>query len=724
MPAPDPRIAQALHFRVGNQPAEAERIYRHILQTTPSDAEVQFLLGSLLHQTNRSDQAIEHLRRAIALSPQRTDFRPPLLEALCAQNRTPDAIAEARAMVAAQPDSADAHHILAQLLLNTGDAAAAVPHARRALELLPSVAIVHRTLAAALAASNQPNEALAAIDRAAALDPDSVDTIVERGTLLQKLGRFDDAIAAYQAALRLAPQHIDALHNLAMCYTRQGRPSDALRCCQTVTQLAPAHAASWNTLGVSLQELNRIEEAIAAFTHAVRLQPAFAEALGNLANCKSMIGRHDQAVAAYRQSLDHRPDPGTFSNMLLAQLHVPNLTETEALQQHLEYDRRFAAPLRAKIRPHENVLSPNRQLRVGYVSPDFREHPVRYFIEPILAAHDHREFEIFCYSIGERQPDAITQRFRGYASQWHQAASLDDDGLADLIRSHRIDILIDLAGHTAENRLLVFARRPAPVQVTYLGYQATTGLAAMDYRLTDAAADPPGKSELLYREELLRLPGPFFVYGPDTSIQLDPALPADRNGHITFGAFNKLEKVHEATLSAWAAILRSVPRARLLMQARVFSDANMRRSITDFFKHRGITEDQLDLRPVTSLRQHMALLGNTDVTLDTWPFNGHTTTCHCLWMGSPTITRAGETFRSRMGPVTLHHLGLSELIARDDQEYVKIAVALAGDVERLRELRQTMRQRMLACPWMDAAGFTRALEQTYRAMWERACRNS
>jgi protein O-GlcNAc transferase len=724
MASPDSRIAQALRLLEANQVAAAEQLYRQILHTEPNHADAHFLLGSLLHRTNRSEQAIQHLRRAIALSPQRTDFLPPLLEALCALNRRPEAIAEARAMVAAQPDSADAHHILAQLLLNTGDAAAAVPHARRVVKLLPDVALVHRTLAAALAASNQPNEALAVMDRAITLDPNSIDAIVDRGTLLQNLGRFDEAIAAYEAALRIAPHHINALHNMAMCYAQRGRAIDAVRNLQIVTQLAPTHASAWNNLGVALQELNRMEEAIAAFTQAVQIQSTFAEALGNLANCNGMIGRHEPAIAAYRQSLHLRGDASTFSNLLLELLHMPGTDEAAIYEEHLEYDRQFAEPLRGKIQPHLNDWTPDRPLRIGYVSPDFREHPVAYFIEPIFASHDQRWFEVFCYSIGVRKRDAMSERLRAHGSHWYDAAALSDDDLAEMIRLHRIDVLVDLAAHTAENRLLVFARKPAPVQVTDLGYPATTGLATMDYRLTDATADPPDAPRTFCREELIRLPGPFFVYRTSSEAPLDATLPADRTGAITFGSFNKLGKINEPTLAAWASILAQTPGSRLLIKASVLADATTRRSIGDFFIARGISADRLDLRPWVAAAERRTILGSVDLALDTFPYNGHTTTCEALSMGTPTITRAGHTFRSRVGASANHYLGLPELITRSDEEYVRVAVELASNRQRLRDVRAPLREAIKTSPIFDAIGFTRSLEQAYHAMWERACRNS
>jgi protein O-GlcNAc transferase len=293
---------------------------------------------------------------------------------------------------------------------------------------------------------------------------------------------------------------------------------------------------------------------------------------------------------------------------------------------------------------------------------------------------------------------------------------LNDRQLADLIRSHQIDILVDLAGHTSDNRLLTFARKPAPVQVTYLGYPTTTGLTTIDYRLTDSIADPPGADEF-YTEKLIRLPNGFFVYGDDPTKPLDPMLPADRTGVFTFGSFNSFTKINDPTLEAWANILRAVPNSRLLMKARPVENPSTRQKLLAFFKDRGITTDRLDLRPWVTMPEHIALLGSgIDLMLDTFPYNGHTTSCQCLWMGVPVVTRSGNTFRSRVGETILLHLDLSDFIARDFEEYQHIAIALATDLTRLRSLRPLLRERMIASPLCDARGFTRALEEAYQSM--------
>jgi len=318
----------------------------------------------------------------------------------------------------------------------------------------------------------------------------------------------------------------------------------------------------------------------------------------------------------------------------------------------------------------------------------------------------------------------MSERLRAHVSRWHEAATLSDDDLAEMIRSHRIDVLVDLAAHTSENRLLVFARKPAPVQVTYLGYPATTGLATMDYRLTDAIADPPGAPQTFCREELIRLPGPFFVYGVNRELPLDASLPADRTGAITFGSFNKLGKINDPTLTAWAAILSQTPGSRLLIKASVLADAITRRSISDLFVARGVAADRLDLRPWVAAAERLTILGSVDLALDTFPYNGHTTTCEALSIGTPTITRAGDIFRSRVGASANHYLGLAELITTSDAEYVRVAVELASDRQRLRDVRARLREAIKTSPIFDAVGFTRSLEQAYRAMWERTCRNS
>jgi protein O-GlcNAc transferase len=387
------------------------------------------------------------------------------------------------------------------------------------------------------------------------------------------------------------------------------------------------------------------------------------------------------------------------------------------LTESQNWHRQHAEPLAQLIAPHANDPNPDRRLRIGYISPDFRDHPVGRFMLPLLKSHDHREFEIFCYGDGAA-PDEMTAKLQTCADIWRHTAGQTH---ADLIRQDRIDILVDLAGHTLNNRLLVFAQKPSPVQITYLGYPGTTGLAAMDYRLTDVNADPPGETESFCTEELIRLPRTAWCF---SALDENPAIadpPAVRAGHVTFGSFNNLAKLNPPLLQLWAKILQSIPNSRLLLKAKALNSKSVQDRLRESASTAGIPADRLDLCGWLSPVDHLARYSRIDIALDTYPYHGTTTTCEALWMGVPVITLAGSVHLSRVGVSLLSNAGLPELIAQSPEDYVSIATELAGDLPRLADLRRTLRQRMETSPLMDAAQFARDVESAYRAVWRRWC---
>jgi protein O-GlcNAc transferase len=506
------------------------------------------------------------------------------------------------------------------------------------------------------------------------------------------------------------------LNNLGSCYLIKLRSGDAIRCFEAAAEVWPTNPKPRNNVGAVLKELGLIDQAIPHFEKALQLDPCYADAYVNIGASYATVGEHRLSIAASREALRLQPDYAEVrSNLLLSLLSPTDISPEEIFAEHVAFDQMHARPLRRSEAPINIDVQSNRRLRVGYISADFREHSVRYFIEPILAAHDRSQFEIFCYASGRRR-DEVTDRLATLVDCWQFVAELTNPQLADLIRANQIDILVDLAGHTSDHRLLTFAHKPAPVQVTYLGYPTTTGLSAMDYRLTDAITDPPG-AEKFYTEKLVRLPHAFFVYTDDPAAWFDPALPAHRNGFFTFGSFNSFNKINDETLDAWANILLGVPHSRLLMKARPLENPSTRQRVVRTFAERGVSEDRLTLRAWVSLPEHTTMLGSAiDLMLDTFPYNGHTTSCQAIWRGVPVVTRAGDSFRSRVGECIMRNLDLPDFAARSKQEYEETAIRIASDLDRLRTLRGTLRDRMRASPLCDAVGFTRAIEQAYRQM--------
>jgi predicted O-linked N-acetylglucosamine transferase (SPINDLY family) len=437
------------------------------------------------------------------------------------------------------------------------------------------------------------------------------------------------------------------------------------------------------------------------------------------------MGRAEESLAYYRSALAAAPKAGADeaaigSNLLFALNAVPGIAAAAVFAEHRGWGERHAEPLKAKWRPHANVPEPERRLRVGYLSPDFRRHSVAYFIEPVLAAHDRRQVEVFCYaSVLNR--DEVTDRLQGLADRWRDVVGLGDGEAAETICADGVDILVDLAGHTGNSRLSVLARKPAPVQGTWLGYPNTSGMTAVDFRVTDSVADPEGQADALHTERLVRLDGGFLCYKPPADAPAVGPLPAHENGFVRFASCNNLAKAAAPAIAAWARILARVPGSRLLLKSKPLVHDGARRLVAERFMAAGVGADRLDMLGWIVDGTHLEVYRRVDVGLDTFPYNGTTTTCEALWMGVPVVTLAGDRHAGRVGASLLARVGLDDLVTRSGDDYVERAVALAGDLGALAALRWGLRGRVAASGLLDAARFARGLEEAYRRLWRQWC---
>ena len=432
-------------------------------------------------------------------------------------------------------------------------------------------------------------------------------------------------------------------------------------------------------------------------------------------------GRIEEALSAYRRVIELRPEQkGDYTLMLFTMNYSSAFSQEQLYQAHIKYEKQYVSEFLMNTKPHDNDCSADRKLKVGYVSPDFRTHSVAYFFEPILSQQDKDAFDIYCYA-NVAKPDETTDRLRRYASHWLDISGLTDEEVAGQIRKDSIDILIDLAGHTDKPSLIIFAYKPAPVQVTYLGYPNTTGLSSIDYRLTDGFSDPEGQDQF-YSEELIRLTRGFLCYRPPTNSPELSTLPMTLTRHVTFGSFNNLAKMVPEVITLWSQLLRVIPESRLIVKNFSLRDETIcEYYMTQFVQH-GVGREQVELIGwLPNKDDHLKLYGRIDIGLDTFPYNGTTTTCEAMWMGVPVITLCGDRHAARVGNSLLHQVGLEELIAQTEDEYIEIAKQLVNDTGRLKELREGMRERMLNSPLCDEEGFTRQLEQAYREMWAKWC---
>lgn len=616
-----------------------------------------------------------------------------------------------------QPHNAPVWCRLAEVYHALGQPNDAADCYRRALALRPDDAASHCNLGVTLLALGRLDEAASAFQEALRRRPDFVEAASNLGLALLNQGKVSEAARRFREALRLRPDLAEVHNNLGLALLNLGSGAEAVHHFREAVRLRPAMAEAHSNLGLALAQQDKAEEALACYERAVQIDPHHFGALTNLGNACKDQGRLGEAVACYRKALAVRPDDArVHSNLLLALNYQPGADPQEIRREAGRYAEQHAARFTAAAAAHSVRPLAERRLRVGYVSADLREHPVAYFLEPILASHDKERFEILCYA-DVPQPDAVTERLRGYADQWRPLVGLSDEQAAEAIRGDEADVLVDLAGHTGGNRLLVFARRPAPVQASYLGYLGTTGLAAIDYYITDALADPPGLTEAHYQEQLVRLPECGFCYRPGPAPEVGPDLPARRSGRVTFGCLNTLAKVSEEVLALWARVLAAVPDSRLVLRTGTGRRAEER--VREALARNGIAPERLLRHGQTATRfDYLKLFHDVDLCLDPFPYNGVTTTCDSLWMGVPVVTLAGTTGVSRQGVRFLGSVGLDELIAVTPEDYVRLAADLAGDLPRLEALRAGLRERMARSPLLDAARFTRHLEAAYRGMWD------
>ena len=571
---------------------------------------------------------------------------------------------------------------------------------------------------AALQKEGKLDEAIIYYKKIIQQNPNNAGAYHNLGNALQLKGELDEAITCYKEAIKLNPQVAVTYNNLGNVLQEKGQLEQAIRYYQKALNLDQHFVMAYVNLGAALDKKGQITEAVTCYQRALKLDQKFVPAYVNLGNTLSLAGKLDEAELCYRDALHLNPALSSCHSALLLLLNnSPRYNAQTIFDEHIQFSRQHAENLSPKFVFKKKNQAPGRKIRIGYVSPDFRRHSVACFFEPIIASHNRDFFEIFCYS-NVLIEDEVTGRIRKYSDQWRNIIGISDEVAADLVYKDEIDILVDLAGHTANNRVLLFARKPAPVQVAWIGYPSTTGLSSMDYKIVDSYTDPIGTTEKYYTEELLRLPESFLCYLPDNKSPEVGGLPFLTSGHITFGSFNNFTKVTSEVTKLWIKILVAVPDSRLILKSRSFSDKLTRHSLLEKFMQGGIDTQRIELMPMVSFREHLNTYNKIDIGLDTFPYNGTTTTCEALWMGVPVITLAGKTHASRVGMSLLSSVGLHEYAATCFDEYLDSAIRLSTDIQRLQSLRAGLRERMLQSPLTDARRFVMNLENSYRTILE------
>lgn len=727
--------------------------YRQALCVNPQYAEACFNLGNTLYDKYDHEAATACFRKAVTINPGYSEAYLCLGRLLRSSGNMQEAMECCRRALETAKDPGDAYHLMGILFHETRDYQKACESFRKELGARPECAEAHNCLGMSLHHAGKPEDAISSYLKALDIDPESAETLNNLGIALHDTGRPEEAIHSYKRAIAIDPRYAQAHNNLGSALHSIHRMQEAIDSFRQAILIQPDFAEAHNNLGLALLAEKRYEEALSCFDKALAVQPGFVDAYVNSGNTfreqglysqalerfkkaleldpnrydahahmayvLTLQGKMDEAIRSYREALKTAPEDNSLHSHYLFALHYQDPVDfSELFRQHEQWGKRQKT---GNQRTHVQDKTPGRRLRIGYVSPDFHTHSVGYFIETILASHDKDSFEIYCYS-DVSCPDETTERMQSLVKNWRDISLLKDRQVEDMIQQDRIDILIDLAGHTANNRLTLFGLGPAPVQATYLGYPDTTGLPGMHYRITDALADPPGMTDHLYTEKLVRLPGCFLCYRPHVPAPDVGPPPCPKTGRITFGSFNNRSKITRSVIRVWSEILQKMPDSRLLIKAKPLADPDTRQALLDEFSRQGVQSGQIEFAGrIESRIEHLKLYNSIDIALDTFPYNGTTTTCEALWMGVPVVVLKGEAHMSRVGVSLLTNMGMEEFIAETPVDYVKKAVSLAKNPEKLSRLRQRQRDVMARSPLMDGQGFTRNLERAYREMWTHWC---
>ncbi len=693
----------------------AEQQMRRALEMAPDSPEGLVLLGRILAEKDDKSASLEAFQDALRLRKDYAEGFSHYATALQKFGRGKDAISQIRKACALETDSVEFQTNLAILLEQNARYVDALAAYGKAARMNPNVGFVWFRQGKLLNGLKRYAEAIPILEKAISLPGQLGDYHYEYGLALHMSKRFQEALVHYEKALSMGYNTAALQCNRGVIYKDLRKGGDAIMAFHAAVTMDPSNVSYLNNLGAAALELGLNSEALDCFEQAVEKNPKLPTARNNIGNLLKDRARGMDALPQYRKSMELNPDDRDApSNYLLCHMYIPDMDPKLVFEEHKKWGisttKKF--PSAFKFKPREA----GAKVRVGFLSADLCHHPVAHFIEPIFRGYDRERFEFVAYG-DQRKSDEFSARFAKQVDLWRETSSYDDRALAKLIHEDRVDILFELAGHTAYNRLGVFALKPAPVQVSYLGYPGTTGLPTIDFRITDAFADPQGTTEHLHTEKLIRVPECAWCFEPDASAPEVEPLPALKNGFVTFGCFNNMAKLNPALFETWAEILLRVPGSHLRLKARTLTDDGVRNELKSYFTERGIEEGRLDFFGHTKkIADHLNHYHSVDIALDSFPYHGTTTTCEAMWMGCPVVTRAGKTHVSRVGVSLLSAVGLQEFITDTREAYIEKAVALAAQIDRLQELRAGMRERMRQSVLMDEKRFVEGFEKALMEM--------
>ncbi len=709
-------IRTALELMQSGQYLLAEENCRRLLAREAGNPDVIHLAGMVQQKLKRYDRAEELLNASLRLAPHEPVYHVNLGNLQRELNRFDAALSCYRRALELDPSGRDPLNNYGITLRDLGRLDEAETLFRELIAGDPGYAVAHFNLGDILRRLGRNDEALASCRRALELDPQLAATLLVAGNDRLNEGLTDEALACFRDMAEIRPDFYEAHLNAGVAMFDQGRFDEAIESYRRAIDCYPCHALAHRNLGTALYSLGRLDEALAAYRRAIELEPDYVEALDNLGSVLLARGRFPEAMASYERALSFNPDYLTAcSNLLMASQYDVSLTNEQVYRRSAELGRRFEEPASLRRRPALHAPERGEKVRVGLVSGDLRNHPVGLFLESALRHMDGNLFSFTAYANQSRFDD-LSERIRPLFTQWVNVRGMSYRDLAQRVREDRIQILVDLAGHTAFNSLPAFGLGPAPVQVSWIGFANTTGMGSMDYIIADPITVPPGE-ERFYAEKVWRLPESYLCFTPPLQGPEVSGLPALENRHVTFGCFSNAAKLNDSVLACWARILLAVPDARLLLKFRAFSHQPDRDEMIDRFRLHGIDASRLLFEGYSERSDYLAAYRKIDFVLDPFPFPGATTTCEAAWMGVPTLTmRSARGMVGRNGELIMTRLGLEEWVAGTVDEYVAKGIRFSRDAAALASLRPTLRERLLASPLCDSERFAKHLGEAFLGM--------
>jgi len=716
-----------LYFNLGQvlseqgKVAEAETSFLDALEIDQGYVDAYYQLSQVYQELDEPAKAEICLRKVIELKPDFADAYFNLANRLLSRQQWDEVVSLYTTSIALNPNFLAAHNNLGKTYRDMGRFTEAEACFRAAIAIDAEYASAYNNLGITLRDLGRLEEAKAWLLQGTALNPESSKAFNNLGLVLKELGQTQEAESAYRRSLSIAPDYAPAYCNLGILLKSQMRFEEAEASMRAAIQLQPDFAEAYNNLSLVFKEQGRLTEARDSVLSALEINPGYLDALSNMGTIFMDQGRVQEAESYFRKALEVNPDyDRAYSNLLFCMTHNEEVDAQTLAVQHALYGQRFETPLKPDWALHTNSKDPERVLQIGFVSADFRNHPVAYFIEPVLehlTKNTRLVLHAFANSMTE---DDVTQRLRSHFHYWHQVTPMLDPGLDEYIRACGIDILIDLSGHTSGHRLLAFARKPAPIQASWLGYLGSTGLTAMDYYLTDRWWMPPGQLDDQFTEKLLRLPAYASFLPAETSPPVH-ALPAQKNGYLTFGSFNRISKLSRNVIQVWSTLLRELPDSKLIIAAMPVNGD--RGQLASWFAEEGIDAERIMFHARSTMEDYLALHGQVDIALDTFPYNGGTTTWHAVWMGVPTLTIAGDMPQGRISTSILEQVGLHGFVASDKQDLVQKALFWAGHLDELAQIRVSLRERFTCSPAGQPPVLADALSRAFHQMWRRWIKN-